>query len=94
LKIIPRDVWETLLPCLEQRGFAFDVELLAALIDSRVDVREVPIDWHEVPGGKVRLVRDSLRMLHSVLAIKQHRSSHVWRRTVAKLHEGRLYHAE
>ncbi|MDZ4289005.1 MAG: glycosyltransferase [Prosthecobacter sp.] len=90
LKIIPRDVWETLRPCLEQRGFAFDVELLTALTDAGVEIREIPINWHEVPGGKVRLVRDSLRMLREVLAIKRKRSTPVWRRTMGKLHQGRL----
>lgn len=86
LKLIPLQVWETLRPCLEQRGFAFDVELLMALTDAGVMVREVPIDWHEVPGGKVHLVRDSFRMFREVLAIKRHRSSPIWRRTIARLH--------
>jgi glycosyltransferase involved in cell wall biosynthesis len=90
LKIVPRDVWETLMPCLKQRGFAFDVELLAALIDAGVDVREIPIDWHEVPGGKVRLLQDSLRMFAAVVAIKRQRNSAKWRRTVGQVREGHL----
>ena len=43
-------------------GFAFDVELIAALVDEGIELQEQPIDWAEVPGGKVRLFRDGLRM--------------------------------
>jgi glycosyltransferase involved in cell wall biosynthesis len=92
LKAIPRDVWERLLPCLAQRGFAFDVELLAALTDAGVEVREVPIDWHEVPGGKVRLLRDSIRMFKAVLDIRRQRGSRIWRRTVSEVRQGHLHH--
>jgi dolichyl-phosphate beta-glucosyltransferase len=50
-------------------GFAFDVELLriARALAFRID--EVPINWADVPGSKVSLVRDSLRMLWDVLRV-------------------------
>ncbi len=73
LKLVPRDAFERLQPDLQLQGFSFDVELLCALLDSGCPVREVPIDWHEVPGGKVRLLRDSWRMFRDVLAIRQKR---------------------
>jgi dolichyl-phosphate beta-glucosyltransferase len=49
--------------------FAFDVEVLrlARVLDYRV--AEVPINWADVAGSKVNLVRDSLRMLWDVLRV-------------------------
>jgi dolichyl-phosphate beta-glucosyltransferase len=73
LKLVPRAAYEAVAPKLRVRGFAFDVELLAALIDNGCEVREVPIDWHEVPGGKVRLLRDSWRMARDVWRIRDRR---------------------
>ena len=53
-------------------GFGFDVELLflARLFGYRVV--EVPVNWSDVGGTKVRLVRDSLRMLGEVLQVRFH----------------------
>lgn len=73
LKLVPRAAYEAVAARLRVRGFAFDVELLAALIDSGCTVREVPIDWHEVAGGKVRLLRDSWRMANDVRRIRERR---------------------
>lgn len=74
LKLVPRSAFESIKSGLRLRGFSFDVELLCALLDSGCQVSEVPIDWHEVPGGKVRLVRDALRMTRDVLKIRRNRA--------------------
>lgn len=73
LKLVPRAAYERFAPFLIIRGFAFDVELLASLHDIEVPFLEVPIEWFEVPGGHVRLVRDSWRMARDVWRIRQNR---------------------
>jgi dolichyl-phosphate beta-glucosyltransferase len=73
LKLVPRAAWEKVRPKLRLHGFSFDVELLCALLDAGCPVIEVPIDWHEVPGGKVRILSDSWRMFRDVLSIRQRR---------------------
>jgi len=77
LKIIPANVFEMIEPWLNERGFAFDVELLAALLEVKCPVVEVPIDWVDVAGSKVRLLRDSFRMFFAVRTIANRRKS--WR---------------
>lgn len=73
LKLVPRAAYEAVAARLRVHGFAFDVELLAALLDTGCPVREVPIDWFEVAGGKVRLLRDSWRMAQDVWRIRERR---------------------
>ncbi len=75
LKLIPRTAYLRIAPTLRIRGFAFDVELLAALHDSGCTFEEVSIAWHETPGGHVHLIRDSMRMARDVLAIRKRRLS-------------------
>ena len=75
LKLVPRAVFESMKTKLELRGFSFDVELLCALLDAGCAVTEVPIDWHEVPGGKVHLIRDSMRMVRDVLDVRERRKT-------------------
>jgi glycosyltransferase involved in cell wall biosynthesis len=85
LKVVPRQAWEILHPWLREKGFAFDVELMTAFLDSGLHVTEVPVDWTEIPGGKVRLVRDSIRMFEEVLMIRHRRRSSEWHTAVAEL---------
>jgi glycosyltransferase involved in cell wall biosynthesis len=73
LKIVPRAAYEKISSCLRVTGFAFDVELMVALLDTGCQIQEVPIDWHEVQGGKVNLLRDSWRMARDVWWIRSRR---------------------
>lgn len=83
LKVVPRTAWEPLVPVLEEPGFAFDAQLLAALLDSGVRVEEVPIDWHDEPGGKIRLIQDAWKMFWAILAIARARRTARWRAATA-----------
>ena len=74
LKLVPRAAFEKIAARMTVMGFAFDVELMVALLDTGCAIHEVPIDWHEVPGGKVNLLRDSWRMALDVWRIKQRRA--------------------
>lgn len=73
LKLLPRAAFEKISDRLVVGGFAFDVELMVALLDTGCPIHEVPIDWHEVPGGKVNLLRDSWRMALDVWHIRRRR---------------------
>ena len=76
LKLVPRSAYQRIAPTLRIHGFAFDVELLAALHDSGCEFEEASIAWHETPGGHVHLIRDSIRMARDVLAIRKQRAKH------------------
>lgn len=68
-KLVPTAAYRRIRPVLEEKRFAFDVELLAALNHFGFPVEEVPVDWEDVPGSKVSLLRDSWRMFRAVSAI-------------------------
>jgi dolichyl-phosphate beta-glucosyltransferase len=78
LKFIRTAAYDRIAPMLREDGFAFDVELLAALLDSGARVVEVPIDWSDQPGSKVSLLGDSLRMLRAVRRIQRQRANWRW----------------
>ena len=71
LKVIRRAAYEAVEKQLSEKRFAFDIELTLSLIKSGFKIREVPINWEEVPGSKVKLLRDSIRMFSAVLRIRQ-----------------------
>lgn len=70
LKLVPRAAYTKVASALQIKGFAFDVELLVALRDTGCQIVEVPTDWYEIPGGKVRLIHDSILMAKDVMKIR------------------------
>jgi dolichyl-phosphate beta-glucosyltransferase len=55
--------------------FSFDVEILYIARKANLCVVEIAINWTNVPGSKVNLLTDSLRMLRDVFKFKMgHRS--------------------
>ncbi len=76
-KMFRRDVADVLFGEMTQRGYAFDVELLYLAARRSCRVAEVPVNWHDVPGSKVRLVRDSWQMLRALVQIRFARRSAV-----------------
>ena len=70
-KLIPSSAYKVMRNLLTERGFAFDVELLAALNHFQCPVEEVPIDWFDIPGSKVSLFRDSRRMFLALRGVAE-----------------------
>jgi len=64
-----------LFPLVQCEGYAFDVELLALARQLDLRTAEIAVRWHEVPGSKVRLVRDALRMRADVRDIRRRTSA-------------------
>ena len=56
---------------LEEPGFPFDTELLATLNRSGASWLEIPVNWAEKKGGKVRPLVDAWYMFLAVLRIRQ-----------------------
>jgi glycosyltransferase involved in cell wall biosynthesis len=71
LKLVRRAAFEKIRPFQETVGFAFDVELCLLLLKFGFRVIEFPVDWRDVPGSKVSLVRDSWRMAREVFRIRR-----------------------
>lgn len=57
-------------------GFAFDVELLVLARGRGLKVVEVPIEWSDSDQSSVRLFRDGLRMIWTILSLKDPRQGH------------------
>jgi len=56
--------------CKEQQ-YLFDIELIAMGYFNKLNFLEVPINWHEVPQGKVHFIRDGFKMLIGLWRIKR-----------------------
>jgi dolichyl-phosphate beta-glucosyltransferase len=70
-KILTALAFDKISPFCRSHGFAFDVELLLLLLKTGHRVVEFPVDWEDVAGSKVHLLRDSTRMAREVLQIRR-----------------------
>lgn len=69
-KFVRRSLYERVRPALVETRFAFDVDLLAHLHRAGARLEEVPIDWTDIPGSKVSLLRDSAQMAAALLKLR------------------------
>ncbi len=61
-------------PVLQQAktdGFGFDVELLYLARKANLRMREIPVRWNHYEGSKVNVLRDSVRMVREVAALRK-----------------------
>ena len=69
-KLLRTNAFTQIADQLHETGFVFDVELALVLLKAGYRVREIPIDWRAIPGSKVHLVLDSLRMFAGLRTIQ------------------------
>ena len=70
VKAITRDAWEDVRYDLYERGFAWDVELIAIAAARGHRVIEVPIVWEDQPGSTVSPIRTTVGMGRGLLAAR------------------------
>jgi dolichyl-phosphate beta-glucosyltransferase len=70
-KVIRRSAFAAIQSQLKETRFVFDVELTVLLLQGGFRIREVPVNWKEVPGSKVSLLKDTIRMFFGILRIRR-----------------------
>lgn len=71
MKVIPGKVYRKVRKTLVETGYVFDVELLLALEGAGLALREQPVAWCEVPGGKVSPLRDAWPMVLALFRLRR-----------------------
>ncbi|HEY1727958.1 MAG TPA: glycosyltransferase [Candidatus Baltobacteraceae bacterium] len=66
------------LPYVETSNFAFDVDLLFAMKNAGMNVREVPTVWRDVEGSRLNLVPASARMFAAIVRLRIRNSFLRW----------------
>ncbi|EGO22517.1 glycosyltransferase family 2 protein, partial [Serpula lacrymans var. lacrymans S7.9] len=69
-KLFTRRAAQQIFPAQHLATWIFDVELLLLAKQLGIPVEEVPVEWHEVAGSKLNVVKDSLQMLRDLLVLR------------------------
>jgi len=74
-KLFRRDAARFVFERQQAERYSFDVEILYIARRAGINCKEVPINWTNVPGSKVNLVLDSLRMLRDIIGFRVRHAS-------------------
>ncbi|KAF8141468.1 glycosyltransferase family 2 protein [Boletus edulis] len=80
-KLFTRRAAQQIFPAQHLATWIFDVELLLLAKQLGIPVAEVPIEWHEVAGSKLHVVKDSLQMLRDLLVLRGNQLVGRWKVT-------------
>ena len=69
-KLFKREVAHYLFQRQRSERFSFDVEILFLARRAGYGVAEIPINWTNIPGSKVNLVKDSASMFLDILRFR------------------------
>jgi len=78
-KLFSRPAAQHIFPAQHLPTWIFDVELLLLAKQLGIPVAEVPIEWHEVPGSKLNVVKASAEMLRDLLIVRANHLLGRWR---------------
>jgi dolichyl-phosphate beta-glucosyltransferase len=70
-KLFRGDVGRELYAQGRETGYLFDLEMLMFADHLGYRVAEVPVNWNEVPGGHMNLLRDSAKMLFGLPRLRR-----------------------
>ncbi|KAL2868205.1 dolichyl-phosphate beta-glucosyltransferase [Aspergillus lucknowensis] len=79
-KLFSRASLPFIVPNMHSEGWIFDVEMLMLAEFARIPVVEVPVDWREVGGSKLNVLRDSIGMAWGLAVLRAAWSLGVYRR--------------
>ena len=66
-----RSAREAIFPLQKLDGFAFDVEVLLLAERLGFAIEDMPVQWSNAEGSKVRIIRDSWRMLCDAVRVRR-----------------------
>lgn len=72
-KALTAETWEQIRTHLYEKGFAWDLELIAVAGSLDLRVAEIPIVWEDKPGSTVDPIRSAIDMGRALVAVR-HRS--------------------
>ena len=70
-KLFRREIAQELFSYASIDGFGFDLEVLYLAQQRGYRIAEVPVNWSDQPGSKVRVLRDGLAMLRDLAVIRR-----------------------
>jgi len=77
-KLFTRKAAQMIFPSMHVEGWIFDIELLLIAEMLHIPSTEVGVNWTEIEGSKVSLLKDSITMLKDLVIIRLNYTLGLW----------------
>ncbi|KAL3666121.1 hypothetical protein V7S43_008911 [Phytophthora oleae] len=78
-KLFDRKAARVLFAPMHIERWAFDVELLFLAASSKMAIKEVAVQWTEVPGSKLSVISATITMLREIILIRLCYTAGIWK---------------
>ncbi|PWA01777.1 hypothetical protein BB558_000731 [Smittium angustum] len=78
-KMFSRKAAQIIFSQMHVERFIFDIEVLLLASYYKMPISEIPVNWHEVEGSKMSIVRDSIQMALDLLAVRLNYLLGLWK---------------
>ena len=93
-KAFRMDVCRPIIEAARIDRFGFDIELLYLAHEAKLRMLEQPVRWDHYEGSKLSPLRDGMRMLAEVQAIRRHKSAGLYTEAIARVRQHAAGEAE
>ncbi|KAJ3377707.1 dolichyl-phosphate beta-glucosyltransferase [Lobulomyces angularis] len=69
-KLLTRKSGKKIFSKMNLEGWIFDIEILILAEKLNIPIKEVQVNWKEVEGTKINLLKDSLKMLRDLIVLR------------------------
>lgn len=83
-KLFTRKAAQRVFPSMHVERWIFDIECLMIAQLQRIPIAEVQVNWHEIDGSKINLMKDSILMARDLLLIRLNYILGLWTIDVSK----------
>ena len=70
-KLYPTAIAKEVFKDLQEKRFAFDLEIIYKLIQQNYTIKTLPVHWIDIEGSKVNLLKDSWNMFWALFRIRK-----------------------
>lgn len=69
-KLLTREAAREIAPSMTRDRFSFDIELLTIAHHYGFEIKEVPVNWYDTPGTRLRPIRSAFRTFRDLVTIR------------------------
>ncbi len=69
-KLFSREAAKLLFTTQHLERWAFDMELLVLAGKQDIPIHEIGVNWQEIPGSKLQVIKDSIQMLRDIFMVR------------------------
>ena len=68
-KLYRKEIAKQIFDKLRTFGFAHDIELIQKIINQKITIKELPVNWTHVPESKLNILLDPIKMIIDIIKI-------------------------